>query len=348
MYDSVAKQTSLNTIRLVEEESDKFETDDEDHESKGAKDFRSTLDFDSLQGINDDVRTIIVKRFQDREIRFNNLGLGDIFYESFADSLVRDHNIQKMMLSNNRLTSRGAMAMMNKVSYSTNYLDLSSNADIKIDAYKFLAKYILQDYRKKINHLDLEGNNIGDDGVDIICNTLAGDGSIKYLNVCRNAITDKGAKSLSEMIFYNRSITALFLSWNEIKGEGARLLARGLQENNQIKVFDMSFNPIGSMHFQKTSCIKSLSDAFSANKTLMHVDFSYCGFSNDDLENLNFGLKYNHSILGIHMIGNQGGIDSLGFLAGNMDPPSSSQLISKIDKNLKAGAVDKKDLDLQK
>jgi len=52
------------------------------------------------------------------------------------------------MISNNRLTSRGAMAIMNKISYKTNYLDLSENSDIKIDAYKFLSKYILQDYRK--------------------------------------------------------------------------------------------------------------------------------------------------------------------------------------------------------
>jgi len=67
-----------------------------------------------------------------------------------------------------------------------------------------------------------------------------------------------------------------------------------------------------------------------------------------DLDDLNQGLKYNHSILGIHLLGNQGGIDSFGFCSGKIDPPSSSQLLSKIDANLKAGEVNPKDLDLQK
>ena len=80
--------------------------------------------------------------------RFNNLSLGDDFAEILADQLRKDHNLSKMMISNNRLTSRGAMAMLNKVSYATNTLDISGNPDIRVDAYKFLCKYILQDYRK--------------------------------------------------------------------------------------------------------------------------------------------------------------------------------------------------------
>ena len=80
----------------------------------------------------------------------------------------------------------------------------------------------------------------------------------------------------------------------------------------------------------------------------MHIDFSYVGFSEKDWDNLNLGLKYNHHILGLHMIGNQGGIDSLGFCSSSIEPPSASQLITQIDQNLKAGEVDTKDLDLQK
>lgn len=162
-------------------------------------------------------------------------------------------------------------------------------------------------------HLELEGNNIGDKGIDLICNTIAGNSSIKYLNLNRNGITDKGAAYIGEMIYNNNSITALFLSWNEIKGEGAIVISKALMENAYLKVLDLSFNPLGSMHFQKQSCVKYLSDAFEINKTLMHIDFSYVGFTHEDCEILNEGLKYNHTILGIHMIGNQRGIDALGY-----------------------------------
>ena len=92
---------------------------------------------------------------------------------------------------------------------------------------------------------------MGDYPCDFICNILAVDSSIKYLNLSRNNITDRGGTSLGELIYTNSSITALFIGWNEIKGEGSQHIAKGLMENSHIKVFDMSFNPVGSMHFQK-------------------------------------------------------------------------------------------------
>ena len=91
---------------------------------------------------------LLLNKVVEREMKFNDLSLGDDFIETISEIMRRDHNLQKMMLSNNRLTSRGAMAIMNKVSNSTNWLDLSNNPDIRNDAYKFLSKYILQDYRK--------------------------------------------------------------------------------------------------------------------------------------------------------------------------------------------------------
>ncbi|CAI2369640.1 unnamed protein product [Moneuplotes crassus] len=300
-----------------------------------------------IKNFDEDSRTIISKRVKDREIRFSNLSLGDDFTCTFADQLKKDHNIHKILMNNNRLTSRGAMAIMNKISYSTNYLNFSGNPDIKVDSYKFLSKHVLQDYRKKIVHLDLEGNNMGDYAVEIVCRALSIDSYIKYLNLSKNNISDRGAAALGDLIYNNCSITALFISWNEFRGEGAKYIAEGLQENTHIKVFDMSFNSIGSMHFQKYSCIKDFVKTFKFNTSLVHIDFSYLGLIKEDLEGLNLGLKYNHTILGIHIIGNEGGVDSLGYLCTNVDPPSSSQLISTISPVLKAGKVDAKDLDLQ-
>ena len=146
----------------------------------------------------------------------------------------------------------------------------------------------------------------------------------------------------------NISISSLYLSWNDIHGEGCILIAKSLIENTHIKVLDISFNPLGSLHFQKSSWITAIWSMFKENKSLMHIDFSYVGFSQKDIDNLNFGLQHNHHILGIHMIGNHGGIDSLGFWSSFLDPPSASQLITKLDQNLKAGEVDAKDLDLQR
>ncbi|CAI2364389.1 unnamed protein product [Moneuplotes crassus] len=346
---NVLEKTATNrgTFNYLNEETDDSISTEELESESSQQLFIGKYDSFIIH-FDEESRTIISKRVRDREIRFGNLSLGDDFICKFADQLKKDHNIHKILINNNRITSRGAMAILNKVSYSTNYLNLSGNPDIKVDSYKFLSKYVLQDYRKKIVHLNLEGNSMGDYSIGIICTTLADDSYIKYLNLSKNCITDRGAAALGYLIYNNRSIASLFVSWNEFKGEGGKHIADGLKENAHIKVFDMSFNSIGSMHFQKHNCIKYFSEAFKINNTLVHVDMSYLGLIKKDLELLNQGLKHNHSILGIHMLGNEGGVDSLGYLSTDLDPPSSSQLISTISPMLKAGEVDPKNLDLQR
>lgn len=192
-------------------------------------------------------------------------------------------------------------------------MDISNNPDIKRDAYKFLGRYVLRDYRKKITELDLEGNMIGDNSLQIICEALSGDSSVKCLNLSQNNITDKGAQYLLEMLEFNISVNALFLRWNEIKGEGVAVLSKGLMINSSIKVIDLSFNPIGSQHTQKVKGIVELANAFKVNQSIVHIDLSYTGLTHEDCDLLNEGLKKNRTILGIHMLGNSRGLDAKGF-----------------------------------
>ena len=53
---------------------------------------------------------------------------------------------------------------------------------------------------------------------------------------------------------------------------------------------------------------------FKSNKGLVHVDISCCNFGTKDIEKINEGLKHNHRILGIHILGNKAKSDGLGFL----------------------------------
>lgn len=51
-------------------------------------------------------------------------------------------------------------------------------------------------------------------------------------------------------------------------------------------------------------------DAFSTNKSLIHVDISNNKIELNDCEIISEGLKQNHSILGLHFRGNAGYVDN--------------------------------------
>jgi len=50
------------------------------------------------------------------------------------------------------------------------------------------------------------------------------------------------------------------------------------------------------------------------NRTLVHVDISFNGFSTEDMMAIGDGLRENHSLLGFHIEGNNAKMDTLGFI----------------------------------
>ena len=55
-------------------------------------------------------------------------------------------------------------------------------------------------------------------------------------------------------------------------------------------------------------------EALSKNKYLLHLDISGNGFTAREVEVIAEGLSRNHKILGVHLMGNQAEINSLGFV----------------------------------
>ena len=54
--------------------------------------------------------------------------------------------------------------------------------------------------------------------------------------------------------------------------------------------------------------------AFYKNKELIHLDISFADFDSTEIEIISKGLNENHSILGLHVDGNDCDIDAMGFL----------------------------------
>lgn len=152
----------------------------------------------------------------------------------------------------------------------------------------------------------------GDTSIIHVVKPLYYNNNLRFLNISKNKITDKGAEVIAEMLVMNNTLRVLFIHWNKIRSIGGAALARALKSNNTLQILDLSFNNIGSTTENQVSSI--MREAFTANQSLNHIDVSHCNFNQIDIEIMNEGLIQNHTIMGIHLLGNYGTTDSLGFV----------------------------------
>lgn len=86
---------------------------------------------------------------------------------------------------------------------------------------------------------------------------------------------------------------------------------------------------------------------FKENKTLIHIDLSHNNFMEQDCKVIEDGLKENHTIYGIHMVGNEINTNSQGFFKDSQSDPSISHIITRIKPNLNTGTVSKSKVNLK-
>ena len=113
---------------------------------------------------------------------------------------------------------------------------------------------------------------------------------------------------MKEFLIDEKILDELYLHWNDITSKGMKSIFEGLSSNRNLKVLDLSWNQIGF------EAIPAISNFFRKNNTLLHLDISNCNVNLDDSKTLSESIKLNNSILGLHFEGNQGIIDSCGYI----------------------------------
>ena len=78
--------------------------------------------------------------------------------------------------------------------------------------------------------LDMEGNEIGDEGITAISSSL-NQSSLTELDVSRCGITFTGVRSLAAALATNHNIRELWLRGNPITVDGARLIMKSAVDN---------------------------------------------------------------------------------------------------------------------
>jgi len=86
---------------------------------------------------------------------------------------------------------------------------------------------------------------------------------------------------------------------------------------------------------------------FKENKSLIHLDLSHNNLRREDCDLMEEGLKDNHSLLGLHMLGNDVNTNSFGYFSAKSSEPSDSHVVSRIKPILHTGTISRKRVELK-
>ncbi|KJE93680.1 hypothetical protein CAOG_004435 [Capsaspora owczarzaki ATCC 30864] len=121
----------------------------------------------------------------------------------------------------------------------------------------------------KLVSLDLRRNQIGDDGAKAVAEALKVNATLETLYLWENQIGDAGAQAIAESLKLNRTLTTPGLETNQIGDAGAQAIAEALQVNKTLSYVHLQFNQIGDIGAQ------AIAEALKVNKTLFFINLRY-------------------------------------------------------------------------
>ena len=218
------------------------------------------------------------------------------------------HEIVK--LADNRLTESGTLSLIKELKSTTKYLDLSYNILGSVSVRE------LGDFVKtraiSLRGLNLENTHLGDTGTIELCALLSDHPRLAEINLARNGITDLSCKAIAAFINDTFYLLSVNLHWNTIRSEGATIILQSVMHNGNIKVLDLSWNTIGAS--KSKSFPGQMAELLSTQENLVHLDISNNRLSSQDCTVIARGLSENHTLWGMHIIGNDAKIDAKGFI----------------------------------
>ncbi|XP_045841587.1 leucine-rich repeat-containing protein 45 isoform X2 [Meles meles] len=159
--------------------------------------------------------------------------------------LQKEALLTELILSDCMLSEEGATLLLQGLCANTivRFLDLKGN---NLQAAGTEALGLLLRQNKSIQSLTLEWNNLGtwEDAFAAFCGALAGNGTLRQLDLRNNQISHKGAEELALALTCNASLQQLDLRWNNIGLLGGRALVNSLPRNRALWRLELAGNNV--------------------------------------------------------------------------------------------------------
>ena len=180
--------------------------------------------------------------------------------DEFSAAIRANKCLEKLWLGGNCLGSSTVVVMNALKEISTlKELDLNDNKNRSEELASALASIITNN--TLIERLTLRDNNLNDDGVIKIAQSLCKNSKLKLINIRSNDITEEAAEALASIISSNTGLEELYLGNNQIHS-GAIKISTALKNISSLKVLDLENNNIPE------GVVDELSAAITANDSL--------------------------------------------------------------------------------
>ena len=250
----------------------------------------------------------------DTSIDIHNYSMGDVYANAFSEGINHCKDVKDLNISDNRLTEPGCVKILQNIKdKKMKKINLAENKIGSRSIYELIDIVSIAD--TKLRWLDIESTGVSDKTVAQLCKALGANKTLSNLNLAKNNLGYFSACALKGMLKVNNTLKRLDLHWNNFRTQGAQELFEGLGANTGLIELDISWNSFGRE--SSVDVARSLGLALKSNKELLHLDISYSYFSKNECEVIAELLSFNHTILGLHALGNDCAIDSKGFMLPN-------------------------------
>ncbi|TMW67056.1 hypothetical protein Poli38472_012172 [Pythium oligandrum] len=252
-----------------------------------------------------------------QEINLSSYHMGDAYGMAFSESFALVPGVEALNIASNRISDDTAAriltnALQSPVISTLQALNLSNNA---LGSKAARAVATLLRTSKTLVTLNLTQNRLKDRDITLLCDALQKNQTLARVHLSKNTFGIPGMVAIAKFLEENAKIEEVYLAWNNIRGLGALKLAEALKFHASLRVLDVSWNALHSNELlAPRAIITALSDSIANNKVLAHLDLSNNHLDMEDCGIFARYLAQNQTLIGLHMSGNCGIMDTRGFL----------------------------------
>ena len=258
---------------------------------------------------------IVRRKGKESEVDLHLYSMGDSYATALSEGLKKVKSVERLNLKSNRLSQSGSQKILETI--RPNVIKEINLAENRMGGTPVrLLITLLEDRRNQITKLNLENTALTIEMAKELLGVVAFNKHLKYLNLAKNGLNEKVGEALNEMLVSNSTLKRLDLHWNAFGPRGGFQLFEGLKHNRYLQTLDVSWSGLGK-DISTATCI---AEALDKHQYLVHLDMSYNSFTMEECQVIDGGLKHNHSLLGLHMDGNECHVDSKGFIVPTQFP----------------------------